>query len=101
MKDLIFIGGEFLDFVLPKDKLYLFRYFRTDIERAFLRYFYCFGDFDMFSAHTGYACERAWLLKLRQRHEALLEMHASAKADFDSELLAFIESGKCKRHLLR
>lgn len=96
MKELAFIGGLFFDFVLPKEKNFLFRYFRTDIEKAFLRYYYCFGEYEFFSDHTGYSCQQRWLKLLKIRHDRLLAVHAEAKKEADFEQLARIESGKYK-----
>jgi coproporphyrinogen III oxidase len=96
VKELKFIGGVFFEYVLPKEKNFLFKYFRTDIEKAFLRYYYCFGEYDHFSDHTGHRCQKRWLRLLRQRHDALVEAHAAAKQEADFDLLALIESGKYK-----
>ena len=96
-----YIGGVFLDWELPRERLYLFRYFRTTVERAFLRYFYCFGSFDLFTDHTGYYCQIRWLKLLKKRHDQLVVYHDEAKKqiaignnDEGLKLLAEVESGK-------
>jgi len=93
-----FIGGVFLEYELPRERLYLFRYFRTHIERAFLCYYYCFKDFDNFTDHTGHFCQKRWLRLLMKRHDRLVAIHSEAKNNVDLEagmsLLAKIEKGK-------
>jgi coproporphyrinogen III oxidase len=96
VKELKFIGGVFFDYVLPKEKNYLFRYFRTDIEKAFLRYYYCFGEYEFFCDHTGYRCQQRWLKLLLKRHDRLVAIHAKAKSNADFDLLSLLESGKYK-----
>lgn len=100
MKEMLFIGGVFFDFQLPKTKQYLYRYFRTDIEQAFLKYFYCFGEYEFFTPHTGFFCQKRWLKELKARHDAIEALHAQAKLSFldeeDESALARLVRGKFK-----
>ena len=92
-----FIGGVFFGYDIPKERLYLFRYFKTDIEKAFLRYYYCFGEFEFFTEHTGWFCQKRWLRLLLKKHDRIVELHDKAKKEMDFTLLARIESGKHKK----
>ncbi len=98
MKDLLFLAGVFFDFEIPKERQYLFRYFKTNIEKQFIRYYYCFGDYEHFAEHTGLYCQKRWLKILKRRLDELVAVHAAAKleADLESGRLAYIESGKYK-----
>lgn len=97
LKSLQFIGGVFFDYELPKERLYLYHYFSTSIEKAFLRYYYCFRDCEYFTDHTGYYCQKRWLKLLTSRHDRIIAVHDKAKEDMTEDnlsLLAKIESGK-------
>lgn len=91
-----FIGGVFFSYELPRDKLYLFKYFRTAIEKQFLRYYYCFNNYENFVDHTGLYCQLRWLNILKIRHDQIVEFHKKIKSEINLELLAKIESGLCK-----
>lgn len=97
-----FIGGVFFEWELPRERLYLLRYFRTHIERSFLLYYYCFREYEHFTDHTGYYCQKRWLKLLMKRHERLVNIHDKAKEgvakgiEEDLSLLARIEKGKFK-----
>ena len=96
-EDLDFISGKFFDHDVPKDKQYLLKYFTTDLQVAFLRYYFVFGHTRNFVDHTGYFCSKMLLSKLGKRFRDLIEAHAIAKADFTEggmEVLAAIEEGK-------
>ena len=94
--ELQFLAGDFFDFVLPKEKQYLFRYFTTNIEKQFIKYYFCFGEYECFTDHTGLYCQKRWLGILKLRLDELLAAHAAAKREIDLELLAYIESGGYK-----
>jgi len=91
--DLLFVSGDFLTCDLPNDKQYLYRYFTTDIQRQFVRYFLLFGNYDHFVDHTGYYCQKKWLDLLAKRFHLLEQVRREAKQSFDLTLLAKIESG--------
>ena len=96
-EDLDFISGKFFDFDVPKKRRYLLKYFKTDLQGAFLRYFFVFGKWKNFVDHTGHYCTRFACMKLEKRYWALIKAHDEAKADFTEEgleTLAAIEAGK-------
>jgi len=91
--DLLFVSGEFLDYELPNDKQYLYRYFTTDIQRQFVRYYLLFGEYEHFVDHTGFYCQKKWLDLLAKRLHRLEKARRDAKQAFDLTLVAQIESG--------
>jgi hypothetical protein len=96
-KDLDFISGKFFGYDVPKNKRYLLKYFTTDLQIAFLRYYLVFGNAANFVDHTGYYCNKWLVPKLAKRYRTLVEAHKAAKADFTEEgleTLAAIEDGK-------
>lgn len=95
-RDLQFLSGRFRDAELPPEKQYLFRYFTTEIQRYFVRYYLTFGEFTNFTDHTGFACSRRWMEILRDRILALEEAKREARKNIDLERLAEIESGRYK-----
>jgi len=95
-RDLIFLSGGFEDYELPKEKNYLFNYFRKDIQQKFVRYFFAFNSFDNFVDHTGFYCQKRWLKMLYNKLLKLESLHKEAKSTFNFEMLTKIESGKYK-----
>jgi hypothetical protein len=81
VKDLKFLAGVFFEEELPKDRQFLFRYFRSDLEKQFLRYYYCFEEFSQFTDHTGYYCQKRWLRILEKRLKWLVDAFIKAKQD--------------------
>jgi hypothetical protein len=99
LEELLFLAGVFFDFELPKDKLYLFKYFKTFREKQFLKYYYCFGNYEFFMARTGIVCDSVWLELLKKYHDVIVAKHMEAKREMDFTLLANIEQGKCKKSM--
>ena len=96
MNDLNLVSGDFFDLELPKDKRYLYKYFDTDVQMLFLRYYYVFGNCHRFAEHTGYSCSRRWLADLKRKYNKLISSYEKAKENADFALLAEIQSGKLK-----
>ncbi len=97
MKDLKFIAGHFSEFQIPKEKAYLLRYFTSDVQIAFLKYFMIFGNHKQFQSHTGFACDESLCRKLEKRYLGLVKLYDEAKKSFTEEgleTLHLIESGK-------
>ena len=81
---------------IPKEKLYLLKYFRTSVQRCFLSYYLLYGDYSRFAEHTGHKCSVRWLLAMRIKMGKIEAAHAIAKKNFDLDALADIENGKYK-----
>ena len=94
--DLFLIAGNFFNLELPKEQQYLFKYFKTDVQRQFVCYYLTFNSVDKFIEHTGHVVTKRWLRGLRQKLNTLMERHKQAKENMDFQELAKIESGKCK-----
>jgi len=91
-----FIANEILEYIIPKDKSYLSKYFKSDIQREFLIYFLVFGEISKFAQHTGRVVSFRWLCVMRNKLRKIQRAHDVAKANFDLERLTFIENGKYK-----
>ena len=96
MKDALFLAGVFFNFDVPRDKQFLFKYFRTAIEKQFVKYYLCFGDIDNFVDHTGYFCQKRWIVMLKKRMDKILSVYREYKNNFELEKLREIESGRYK-----
>lgn len=94
--DLDFISRKFSNWELPRDKKYLSKYFTSESQQEFLRYYLLFGNFDHFVDHTGYLCTKKWLNELVGRIKEVEAVRNKAKQDFDLEYLAKIENGEYK-----
>jgi hypothetical protein len=94
--DLSYMAGDFAEPVIPKDKKYLFKYFKTDIQTIFLKYYMTYKTTSGFTNATGRKCTRQFLSKQRRKIEIVEAAHQKAKQEFDIELLWKIENGKYK-----
>ena len=99
MQDLEFISGRFFDYEIPKEKRYLLKYFKTDLQQAFLRYYFVFGNATNFVDHTGIFCTDRILWKLQARCKRLIQIYDKAKMELTEESMMIverIEAGKFK-----
>ena len=96
MDNLNLVSGNFFDLELPKDLQYLYKYFPTEIQMAFLRYYYTFREGSRFVEHTGYFCTKRWINDLASKYEKLILTYYEAKKNMDFTLLSNIQSGKFK-----
>lgn len=81
---------------IPKDKRFLFKYFKCRIQRHFLKYFIFFGNYDNFVDHSGLCCQRRWLKNLEKKYNDLIYLQSIFKSNFEIEMLSKLESGKIK-----
>ena len=95
-QNLMLLSQRYENYELPKDKKYLLKYFKTNVQRQFLKYYFCFGDYKNFCNHTGNPCQERWLVILEKKLVFLERSKEKARKDFDLELIARIESGKYK-----
>jgi len=93
-EDAIFISGDFDRFEVPKTKKYLLKYFKTKVQKAFLRYILMLGNYNNFVDHTGMYCQIRYLKIMDNAINKLELAHAKAKSDMDLDFLSKIESGK-------
>ena len=94
--DLALISGDFAEYSLPKQKQYLLKYFDSEIQNQFIRYYVIFGSVKHFTDHTGIFCKKRWLKYLVSRfHEVEAELKR-AKSELDFATVALIESGRYK-----
>ena len=91
--DAHFISGLFLSDCLPRDKQYLYRYFKTRIQRAYVRYVSVFGNHKFFVEHTGIPASNRSLQLLAVRLHIIEEAHRTAKSNLDLDALEQIEKG--------
>ena len=98
-RDLAFISGEFAEVDIPNDKRFLLKYFTTEAQQAFLKYYLVFGDWRCFTAHTGFVSSAAYLREQTNRYLALVEAYTKAKSEISAEsleTLSKIQSGEWK-----
>lgn len=93
MKDALFLAGVFFDYDIPREKQFLLKYFRSPLENRFVRYYLCFGEIDNFVDHTGFFCQKRWLLILKKRIEKIICAHETYKNNFELDKLREIENG--------
>jgi hypothetical protein len=96
MKESQFLAGNFFDFEISKERNFLFKYFRSPLERQFVRYYLCFGEIEYFTEHTGHFCQKRWLKILKQRFDKIIAFHNQCRENMELELLEKIEKGRYK-----
>ncbi len=94
--ELEFLSGNFFSCDLPESKRYLFKYFRTAIQKQFLRYFFVFGDSELFMQHSGFHCDDSYLEKMRKKYLKIERIYDEAFKKMDMMKLGQIKSGKLK-----
>jgi len=95
-KEMDFIGGRFFDSEIPADKQYLLKYFTTELQEQFVRFYLMFGHARRFVDHTGHYCSDRWIKLLKARYKYLEKSLQEAKDKGDFEKVAEIKSGKFK-----
>jgi len=93
-RDLYLMGGSFLVDPLPKEKDYLYHYFKTHVQQIFVKYYYDIGSTELFFQHTGVYANDHWLKKLRNRFGVIEEAYKRAKEEGDFETIAMIKAGQ-------
>ena len=92
--ELYFISGKIFDINIQKEWEYLYHYFKTATQRAFVRYYLTYGNFTRFVDHTGYSCSANWMTELHKQLQKLIEAKEKAKAEGDFATISLLESGK-------
>lgn len=96
-RDLELISGRFFDYELPKDKRWMLHYFKTDLQRAFLRYYLIFENWKCFRDHTGLSCSPRLLDRFERRFHKISEIYSQAKSSLTEksmEAVYLIETGQ-------
>ena len=96
MKESQFLAGNFFDYEISKERNFLFKYFRSPLERQFVRYYLCFGEIEYFIEHTGHFCQKRWLNILKRRFDKIIAFYNQCRDNMELELLEKIEKGRYK-----
>lgn len=103
--DMELIAGDFLTAELPKDKIYLTKYFENPMAIRFLVYYFAFIHHDSpsgsiihrnFIDHTGLYCRQRVIYKWIARIKSLMSAETKARSDFDIEKVHQIRAGTFK-----
>jgi hypothetical protein len=92
--ELEFLAGNYFDYEIPPERGYLLKYFKTDIQLHFLKYYMKFKVKDSFVDHTGVYCSERHLYRLEDRFLKLEDAVQEAKKTFNFKLLETINLGK-------
>lgn len=98
-QDSHFISGDYAEIEIPKKYQFLTRYFETEIQQVFLRYFWVFREWRSFVDHTGIYCGERYLRKQAERFQKLMDAHADATSILDEDhmrKLQILTEGKYK-----
>ena len=72
--ELDFVAGTFFDFDVPVHQRWLLKYYTTDIERQFLKYYLVVRDHKRFAQHSGCPCRKEWAFGMKQRLLKLIKL---------------------------
>ena len=95
-RDRNLISGAFLDDNIPHEKLWMCKYFKSEIQKRFLIYFLIFKSHYYFQRHAGIPCTKRYLKQMKKKFSFLENAHKKAKENFDLDILSKIEMGKYK-----
>jgi hypothetical protein len=95
-KNLRFLSYGSEPIIIPKEHIFLNKYFKTKVQRTFLKYFYIFRDKKNFVHHTGILATQSFICKMAGKFVYLLNEFSNAKKNLDLEKLALIQRGKFK-----
>jgi hypothetical protein len=95
-RNLYFINQGYHKFDLPKEHVWIKRYFKTKLQSVFLKYFYTTRTAKHFVEHTGYYTTIPNLSKLSNKFYFLMEMFTEAKKNMDLDLLTKITTKKVR-----
>lgn len=93
-KNLHFLNATYEKVSLPKEISFLYKYFSTHQQRAFVHYYYVMGDWKHFSEHTGIPASRYFKLKLSYKYKYFLSEYEKAKSCMDFDTLKKLNSRK-------
>lgn len=94
-RDLDLIGGGYLNHEdLPKNKQYLLKYFKNEVGKDFVCYFFAFGNYTHFVDHTGHQITKRSLVNFKDKLMKLEDAYVKARSDGDFSKVALLESGK-------
>lgn len=93
-RDLLF-SSDFMRLV-PKEKSWMKKYFKTRTKKMFLKYYISFGSATRFREHSGEVCTKRYVKKMKEQFLRLAELHAAARRDMDFDMVAKIEMGRCR-----
>jgi hypothetical protein len=96
MKEAVFLAGLFFEYDIPREKQFLLKYFRSPLEKQFVKYYLCFGEIDNFVDHTGFFCQKRWLRILKKRIDKIMSVHEIYKKNFELDKLRELENGRYK-----
>jgi len=94
-RDLMFLS-DISKLQVPKERSWMSKYFKTKTKRMFLKYFLTFGCDTRFRQHSGEACTKRYLKKMKMQFLKIEASHATARKDLDFEMVAKIEMGRCR-----
>jgi len=104
--DFKLLGGRFINNNLSPEFSYLYKYFKSELCRAFVVYYLSFSELikqqnimffvSAFIDHTGYKCSRSRLYFLVNRLQYLISATKEAENNFDLTTIELIKSGRYK-----
>ncbi len=93
-KNLFFINSTYEKIQLPKELSFLYKYFSTKQQRAFVHYYHVMQDWKHFTEHTGVAASRYFKLKLSYKYKHFVGIYEQAKANMDLQTLSKLNARK-------
>lgn len=99
------LGEKYLDTNLSPEFLYLHKYFKSELCKAFVSYYLLFNELTNYSiiffinafiSHTGYKCSEQRLRLLLKRLQFIIAKLKEAEVVFDLVIVEKIKSGKYK-----
>lgn len=81
---------------IPKEFSFLNKYFKTKVQKAFLRYYLVFKNRSHFCEHTGFPATASFICKMVGKYHYLMIEFEAARKNMDFEKVSKMQNGKFK-----
>ena len=95
-KNLDWINKKYEKTDIPKEHLFLKKYYKTKIQKIFLKYYYCMREYKNFTDHTGFSASLSFLQRLANKFEFLICEYKNAKLEMDLDKISLLSERKLK-----
>jgi hypothetical protein len=95
-KNLKFLSYGSDPIIIPKEMSFLNKYFKTKVQRTFLKYYFVFKDKSNFCDHTGFTATTSFICKMTGKYHYLVNEFENARKNMDLEKIGKIQMAKFK-----
>lgn len=95
-QNMIFLSAKFERNTISKEHSFMFKYFKTKQQRAFLKYYYSMKDWRKFTIHTGIMATFAFVYKLSAKFDHYMNLYETAKKNMDFDTISLLNKRRIR-----